>query len=347
LPENIEPQPIFVVGPPRCGTTLTGRILGMHPRIFVPSERSFFERIYNRESKPGDQWQSKYLALIQKYWIDTNTDAEHRELVSRIMANPATTARLKQSSDPADFYDAFMSAQAQASGKSRWCTQTHNDLFHLPTIFSMYPWARVIVCIRHPLDFLTSYRDKWQRNARRNRPEKAQRLRLLYHPVVTSFFWLINVRTIRRALARLPGSVLLIRYEDLVHAPDATLNKLCAFISEDFAPAMLRPGFNNSSTVIEVGGIFTGSVGRWKETLPTADAYVGQLICRRAMRRFGYSAVQLRPAPIAVLRHLLGAPLSAFKILEGRATAHRGWFIRYVARRLALPSGARRGAGPS
>ena len=43
-------EPVFVVGTPRSGTTLTAQILGRHSTLFIPGENHFFEDIYVRWS---------------------------------------------------------------------------------------------------------------------------------------------------------------------------------------------------------------------------------------------------------------------------------------------------------
>jgi hypothetical protein len=324
--------PVFVVGPPRSGTTLTGRILGAHRRIYVPAERNFFERIYARHPAEGD-WQKRYLRLVRKHWLDENSDPEHKRIVTEVFAQGDLEERLRRAPDPGSFYDIFMAAQAAAAGKARWCTQTHNDVFHIPSIFALYPDAKVVISVRHPLDFLVSYRDKWQRAVRRNRADAAQRLRQLYHPVVTSMFWLMNVRAISHALAAHGNSVTLIRYEDLVREPEATARRLCTFLGEDFDPAMLRPGFNNSSLDIQSGEIFSSSVDRWKGSLSGSEAFVAQRLCRRAMRKLGYAPVPLSAPPLQVLWHLATAPVSA---LQGLTNVQRGPLLPYVAKRIGL-----------
>jgi hypothetical protein len=331
--ESRSEPPVFVLGPPRSGTTLTGRILGAHRRIFVPAERNFFERIYARLPAEGD-WQERYLPQMRKYWLDGNSDPEHKRIVAEAYGQPEFEERLRRAPDVATFFGIFMAAQAAAAGKPRWCTQTHNDVFHIPSIFALYPDAKVVISVRHPLDFLVSYRDKWRRAIRRNRgADAAQRLRQLYHPVVTSMFWLMNVRAISRALAAHPNSVLLVRYEDLVRDPEATSRRLCAFLGEEFDPAMLRPGFNNSSLDIQSGEIFSTSVDRWKGSLSASEAFVAQRLCRRAMRKFGYAPVQLSAPPLQVLWHFATAPVSA---LQGLANVQRGPLLPYVAKRIGL-----------
>jgi hypothetical protein len=332
VPDDAKNSPIFVVGPPRSGTTLTGRMLGTHRRIFVPAERNFFEKVYARQPATGD-WQKRYLRLVRKHWLDDNSDAEHRQVVAQVFAQPDLEGRLLQSTGPGQFFDLFMARQAAVAGKDRWCTQTHNDVFHIPTIFALYPDAKVVICVRHPLDFLVSYRDKWQRAARRNRVDHANRLRQLYHPVITSMFWLMNVRAIANAVATHPGSVTLVRYEDLVGDPEAASRRLCEFVGEPFDAAMLRPGFNNSSRDIQSGEIFASSVDRWKQSLAPSEAYVAQRLCRRAMRKLGYAPERISAPPLQVLGHLLTAPVSA---LQGLANAQRGPLLPYVGKRIGL-----------
>lgn len=47
------PVPIFVVGPPRSGTTLLGRILGGHRDIYSIGESHFFEDVWARRKELG------------------------------------------------------------------------------------------------------------------------------------------------------------------------------------------------------------------------------------------------------------------------------------------------------
>ena len=50
---NSRKSPIFIVGTPRSGTTLTSKILGRHTHIFMPGETHFFEDIYSRKTTDG------------------------------------------------------------------------------------------------------------------------------------------------------------------------------------------------------------------------------------------------------------------------------------------------------
>ena len=56
--------PIFIIGTPRSGTTLTARILGKHSRIFMPGETHFFEDIYSRRKEWGEYINRKTSEVI-------------------------------------------------------------------------------------------------------------------------------------------------------------------------------------------------------------------------------------------------------------------------------------------
>ena len=40
-------HPVFIIGTPRSGTTLTAKILGRHSNIFMPGETHFFDDVYS------------------------------------------------------------------------------------------------------------------------------------------------------------------------------------------------------------------------------------------------------------------------------------------------------------
>jgi Sulfotransferase family len=322
--------PVFVVGPPRSGTTLTAHLLGGLPQLFMPGETHFLEDIYRRCPNPSD-WSRHLPEILARlrtlYGRFDELDDQRR--IEALCASGALEQALSGCRTHREVFDAFMRLQAASAGKRRWGNQVPRDVFELETIFGMFPDARVIACIRDPRDFLVSYRDKWTIASAGDRP----RLRRLYHPLLTSYLWKASARAILAAKSRFEHAVHVMRYEDLVREPAARLRELCAFIGEEFHPRLLDTQFSNSSTGERLSGISSRSAGRWRLDLPIEDAYFAQKICGPVMERFGYARVELTPDALKAARLALIAPARTIGALSANRST-RGSTLRYLARRI-------------
>ena len=197
-----------------------------------------------------------------------------------------------------------------------------------------------MLCTRHPLDFLTSFRGMEQRALRRGKIEKAERSRAKYHPVITAAYWNLCMATGRRALEQRPGDVFLNRYEDLVGDPERQASRLCAFLEVPFEPAMLKLEGHNSSRATKEKGIFKSSVGQWQRELSAEDAALCQSQCRKGMQYFGYEAMATQARFLPVACSLLGSPLAAIRALRANAK-HTGLFLPSSLSSLAHRCGVR------
>ncbi len=325
--------PVFVVGPPRCGTTLTARILGQHPAIFMPGETHFFEDIYARRRELGapcdDDARARIIERLQTLY-DRFRELPDQARVERLFAGAEFRAALNRARSYRDIFSAFLEAQMGAVGKRRWGNQVPRDLFELDRVFAFFTDARVVACVRDPRDFLLSYRDKWQRDGS---GWEADRLRRLYHPVITALLWKSSIRTLRAAQRRYGSRIMINPYEALVADPEAQVRAICAFLDEEFRPEMLNVDASNSSAQTTTVGIFTSSVGRWRRDLPVADAVVLQGICRAEMRATGYAPERVRANPLAVATRLASSPFAGCRALAANK-AKRGPTLPYLAKRL-------------
>jgi hypothetical protein len=324
-------SPVFVVGPPRSGTTLTARLLGGLPRLFMPGETHFLEDIHHRYGDPGDlsAHLPEILARLRTLY-GRFEEPEDQRRIERLCQSGALERALCGCRNHREIFDAFMRLQAADAGKARWGNQVPRDVFELDTIFRMFPDARVVACIRDPRDFLVSYRDKWTIAG-----ADGPRLRRLYHPVLTSYLWKASALAIVAAKSRFGAAVHVIRYEDLVAEPDSNLRRLCSFIGEEFHPGLLDTQFSNSSTGARFAGISSTSAGRWRADLPAEDAYFAQKICGAVMQKFAYAPVKLAPDPLKTARLALAAPARTISALAANRGT-RGSTFRYLARRIRV-----------
>jgi hypothetical protein len=321
-------SPVFVVGPPRSGTTLTARLLGGLPVLFMPGETHYLEDIYRRHGNRGEASEhlTDILARLRTLY-GRFEEPEDQRRIDALYESGALERALSGCRTHREVFAAFMTLQAASAGKSRWGNQVPRDVFELDTIFRMFPDARVIACIRDPRDFLVSYRDKWTISA------DGARLRRLYHPVLTSYLWKSSAQAILAGKSRFESAVHVVRYEDLVREPAPRLRQLCAFIGEEFHPRLLDTTFSNSSTGKPLSGVSSRSAGRWRLDLAVEDAYFAQKICGPVMEKFGYTRVPLAPDRLKAARLALNAPARTIRALSAnRAT--RGSTLRYLARRI-------------
>ncbi len=321
-------SPVFVVGPPRSGTTLTARLLGELPRVFMPGETHFLEDVYRRHERSGAACSQlpDMLARLRTLYGRYNEPDDQRR-VDALRASGAFERELSGLTGPRELFEAFMKLQAASVGKPRWGNQVPRDVFELDTLLGMFPDARIVACIRDPRDFLVSYRDKWTISA------DGERLRRLYHPILTSFLWKASARAILDGKRRFHGAVHVTRYEDLVRDPESHLRRLCAFIGEEFHPRLLDTRFSNSSTGAQLTGISSRSAGRWRADLPVEDAYFAQKICGAVMEQFGYARAELSPGRLKAARLALALPARTIRALSANR-AKRGSTVRYLARRI-------------
>lgn len=334
--------PIFIMGTPRSGTTLTARILGRHSRLFMPGEAHFFEDIFSRRRELGDLGSSACRNMILERLATLYgrfNEPNDQERIERLLCDPSVRRDLESSCGSyKDLLSTFMEVQARSEGKARWGNNAPRDLFSVNEILSFYPDAKILLCIRDVRDFLISYRDKWRATS----TESVERLKLLYHPVVTSLLWKSSAREISGLPARLPSAdFMLIRYEELVRRPEPTVRKICEFVGESFEPGMLEVDSNNSSAGTRQGGIYASSVGRWRDGLAEEDAHVAQLLTRKELERLGYSVEKTNANPVKVAATFLSTPFAFWRAIEANKEK-RGPLIPYVIRR-ATPFLRRKG----
>lgn len=310
-------DPVFIVGTPRSGTTLCARLLGGHSTVYTGGENHFFEDVYARREQlgaPGGDAAAREAVIERLRSIyGRHNQPEDQALIERLDADGGLRAHLRaRCRDYAQCLDAFMRFQMQDSGKQRWANNTPKDIFHAAEILGLFPGAKFVVCVRDVRDFMLSYSGRWQVTT----PEHRERLRALYHPVLTAMLWKSTVhRALRLHAAEGPQRVLLLRYEDLVQEPEGAVRRLCGFLDIDFEPGMLAVGGHNSSRTDVQAGIFTDSVGRWRKELPAEDAWLGERVAGPLLEQLGYArgrmpvswwraAARAGSFPAAVLRAL-------------------------------------------
>ena len=181
---NRDISPIFVVGAPRSGTTLTARILGAHPELFMPGETHFFEDVFPLREQLGQpdteegakRIAEKLMTLYGRY----NEPSDQARIETLFSADSLAQEICANCTDYEQVLSLFMSRQMPDS-KQTWGNNAPRDIFSIGDIAGFYPRAKIVLCVRDPRDFMGSYKGKWRAT---NKPE-VERLQQLYHPIIT------------------------------------------------------------------------------------------------------------------------------------------------------------------
>ncbi|HEY9197912.1 MAG TPA: sulfotransferase [Gammaproteobacteria bacterium] len=334
MSQNDLQRPIFVVGTPRSGTTLMAKILNRHSHIFMPGETHFFLDIYAQRGQLGElpdkDAAAKVLSRLATLYRRYNEPADQQR-IDQILANPALSERMRAALDGyRNAFSTFMEIQTEVEKKSRWGNNAPKDLFYVDDVLEFYPDAYFIVCIRDPRDFLKSYSGKWKVTAE----SEADRLKRLYHPVVTSMLWKASMRRVMAIRSKVSRDRLIeIPYEALVSEPEPVLRRICAFLGEVFEPEMLNVTFSNSSDQSAQPGIYAASVASWKAQLSAEEVWIAQKLAGAEMRAFGYEAEPMQVSPLRLMRLLVSTPWALWRALQANR-ANTGPIIPYLMRRM-------------
>lgn len=225
-PENMEP--VFVLGRQHSGNTMLTTVLGRLPGMMaVRGEGGFIEHRHALDGLPPEERAKKTARRIRddgvrKLFRDEDAGDELEGFWQEV--TPEMAAAAEQGADASALYALGMSRVLDRFGASRWVQKGTSYIFVAEDILRVFPLARMIFIARNPLDLAASTK-------KRNGTGR--------YTLRVGLGWR---RGVRRALAMreaLPGQFLIVRYEDLVRAPERIVQDICAFAGLGYDPTCL------------------------------------------------------------------------------------------------------------
>ena len=223
--------PVFIVGMPRSGTTLAEQILASHPQVFGAGELPDIDDISRQLERvvPGNL---KYPDCMELAAADTLRAAR----------------------------DGYLRKLADlSSGAHRVTDKMPHNFEHLGLIAALFPNARIVHCIRNPLDTcLSIYFNDF--NAGHGYATDLGMLGEHYNEYHRMMMHWKNV---------LPIKIFDLVYEDIIRDQEQISRQLLAYCGLDWDPACLE-FYKNKRTVSTFSydqvrkPIYTGSVERWR-----------------------------------------------------------------------------------
>jgi hypothetical protein len=267
--------PVYVAGLDRSGKTTMAGFLASHPNVCIPGVGSnmwtYFYRQYGDLARRDDF--ERCLTDMLRYKHVLYLEPDPARIRREFAAGPPTYARL---------FALFLRHYAERRGKPRWGAQTGLIERYAEQLFAAYPGLRVIHMIRDPRDRYEASLSLWPDGKGRAGGAAAR--------------WRYSTTLARRHARAHPDAYLIIRFEDLVAETEPTLRRVCAFIGEDYTPAMLelegapqlRARLNGSGSAARTSPLSTEHIGAFRGRVPAGELAFIQLHTRALMRAHGY-----------------------------------------------------------
>ena len=226
-PIRRNPKAVFVLSPPRCGSTLTRVLLGGHPGLFAPPELQMllFDTLADRTAL----FEGGRLAFYLEGAVRAVMEAEALDfsdastVIGDLERSGASTLdlyrRLQEAVAPALLVDKTASYVLDKAAMHR-AEREFEEPFY-------------IHLVRNPVSMIASFVETRQ-----------DQVFFLYEHGFTvrqlaELVWLVGNRNVLNFLGGIPGDrQIRLHYEDLVARPAEELERLCGAMGLEFVPAM-------------------------------------------------------------------------------------------------------------
>jgi protein-tyrosine sulfotransferase len=259
--------PIVLGGCGRSGTTLLRMMLDSHRRICCGPESSLFRR-----------------RAIDADWLADRFGFDRDEVGAILDAARSRPA----------FIEAFAGLCMRKAGKARWAEKTPRNIGRIGEIFRCFPAARFVHVLRDGRDVACSLRTH-------------PRHKVVDGRLVPTGTWRPIAGCAHRWVRDIEGSrrwwgdprFHTVRYEDLALDPRPVLERLLAFLGEDWDDGMLAHAsadspFRDATRFAQnpeaLGAVSTASLGRWQRDLDARDRRLFKRIAGSLLVELGYAA---------------------------------------------------------
>jgi len=304
--------PTLICGFPKSGTTLLMSLLDGHPDLLCFPEETWALKVAS--SFPRAEWLSHVLgsdALRRMGAGAVESPGGARDYTGFDHGRFETGARTRWAAadgSPRALLESVMGAYAEALATRsavRWVEKSPEHELELARHAADWRDLRVVHVVRDPRAVLCSFRRKREIAGQRIYVDGLARR------------WREGLAAVLAQEERLPGSVAIVRYEDVVADLRATLGHVLAALDVPWHDAVLhptvfgRPWAGNSMYRSAMHGISAASLDRWSEEIDPRERAVLEACLARELEALDYVGVAtgarfVRDALPLVLRERAG-----------------------------------------
>ena len=289
---------VFLVGCWRSGTSLLQRIVDAHSEIAITrAETHWIPKYFKARIGITDDGRvtGELLAalLVDRRFREFESELE-REEIEQLIPRDGEVAY-------ADFVRALFDVYARKRGKSLAGDKTPGYVREISLLHQLFPGTRFVHLIRDGRDICLSALN-WEKRT----PFAEIFPTWTEDPVTTAaLLWRINVLNgLTRGAPLGPDLYYELRYESLVHQPEAACGELCAFLGLPYEEAMLRFYEGRGRTRLEPGQPtkrawlpITPGLRDWRTQMPADDVERFEAAAGDLLERLEYGRRVPRPGP--------------------------------------------------
>lgn len=281
--------PIIIIGNNRSGTSLLRLMLTCHEKIIIPPESHFMLWNYDKYHlwKPSDGFEIFLTDLFAstkfETWELTRTELEHFFRIRK----PLSYSELV-----ADIYIYY--GLKKDKNATLWGDKNSLWVEKLPVLYLLFQKAKFVHIVRDGRDIATSYinLNRHARGGDKYFPKLPNQIEQIAE------LWNNNINAISKFLSSMPvQSYIEIKYEDLICANEATIDKILGFFGLPSSQSVFLYYDINKVKNYEPKD-FLG----WKEKLnePLDESNIG---------KYKY---ELRPSEIKIFEHIAAEALEKY-----------------------------------
>lgn len=279
--EAAESQPVFIVGVERSGTTALRNTLERHPTFRPKGAFSNETKLFGHVDRLFEIFDDPSERLFKFY--------QRNRACAEAMLSAARRCR-DQGGESTDLYRLFFHFAQIARAPKRLLEKTPAHLRYLGEMYAAFPRLRVVVCLRHPVEVLSSYRKRLKRHKEEGEFGSHHNwLTITAQAFGRKFNALFDaMEQFRRHHAE---PLLLVQYEELTNHPRTVLKRIFDFLEEPFDPSSMFEAVDlrrdPHGSPCEQAQLVPNHKD-WRECLDEKEATVVEEIANPTMDLLGY-----------------------------------------------------------